>query len=203
MGCHTSRTSDFLEEYGKDFVFGKDYGQDVEFLYLPMHEKKRVNLRSHYSLRGKSVDEPRVVELDLNSWIGVSPGAYHFYARIAIEGWPSYTYVSNGKPFTSMVGYSYDKNPDVPMAALKIELEVMRRSDKRDVRHDKELASFAEGFSIYGNRKIGEWTYQFWTQEEAIATSVEFFKKHFSPGWVLLDKHHYSGDPGPKEYART
>lgn len=188
----STRSHDLLEKHGKDFKFAVDFDKGITLEEIHPWTKKKVKIRVRppRSDNGK----PREAILSTYSWVG-SLGAVHTYAKISL-GYPRYEY-SNGKQFGFVVPERYD-NP-LPLGAKHVEFEVTRRCDKRDFKHDKDMAEMMNS-PIYGRMKKGDWTHGFWTEAEALAAAIAFFKAHFAPGWILVPD---SWESGPRPTIAT
>jgi hypothetical protein len=184
------RSNDVLKKMGKDFVFPKTFGHNVEFDYTNVRGVKR-RLRSVVLI---DKDKPRDCKLDVYSWL-FSLGAVHHYARLKL-GTP-WCHEENNEDAGVWVA-SFDR--DLPFEISTQEIEVMRRVDKRDLKHDKDVAE-TRGDSLYGRMRPGDWTHGFWTEEEARAAAIKFFKAHFGPGWRLV-ANSWEGNAMPV-YAKT
>lgn len=182
-----------LEEHGAGFKFPVDFGHNMIFEYEYQWGNERVTDRLKQIVRHDPKKGPREADLKISSWAGTSFGAVHHYARIDL-GYNNYVYSANGKPWHKSVGYG------APWGAGHTEFEITRPADKRDLKHDKDMAEMSES-PIYGRLKLGEFTHGFWTEEEAMAAAIKFFKEHFEPGWILVPDA-WSEDTRP-EYART
>lgn len=130
---------------------------------------------------------PRECKMDIFKYHGAI-GAVHYYVRLKL-GYPHLIYVSNSKPY----GYSIYSNPDHPLGVHQVDIELMRRIDKKDLDHDK----FTRDHDIsFMRMKKGDWTHGFWTVDDAVNAGLKFFKEHFDIGWILvLDS--YAGDVKP------
>ena len=171
-----TRSNDLLETRGQDFVFPKDFGNDIVFDYKHVHgETHRV--RSVVQL---DPDKLRDCKLDTYDF-AYSFGAVHHYAKLKL-GYVHYVWAANGKPYTSSIG-NYETG--IPADLSIDEVEIMRPVDKRDLKHDKDTAEM-RGDSLYGRMRPGDWTHGFWGEEEAKAAAIKFFKEHFGPGWRLV-----------------
>ena len=173
------RTNDLLKERGEDFRFPVNFGDGI------IHDYRHTWGRKEHVARLKShvrVDRPRQAYARITTFLG-SLGAVHHYARINLGYW-RYTYL-NGKPFRRVVNDSglFD---ETPFGFLRVDLEVMRQVEARDLKHDREQARFDR--LIYGRMKRGDWTHGFWSEAEASEAAAKFFKAHFAPGWVLVSE---------------
>lgn len=186
----SERSNDLLRTHGEDFKFSLDFGHGLEFDHTSNHGE-------NFRLR-TSVDNvtSREATLEVYSYLQ-SLGAVHHYAKIKI-GYPALIDTATGKRYNSFVS-SLD---EVPFGAVGVEFEVMRLVDKRDLKHDKDMAEM-RGDSLYGRMRPGDWTHGHWSEQEAIDAAVKFFKEHFVPGWKLVDQHWHENEPERKIYAQT
>lgn len=168
------RSNDLLEHLGKDYKFTPTFDDCLIFEYRHFPKDKHTT-----RLRSVAPEErPREAQLCISNLL-FSAGASHHYAKIKL-GWPRHVHASNGASWNYGVhGY------DLPFGASHVEFEVMRQVDKRDLKHDREMARCYTP-ALYGNMKRGEWTHGFWTEQEATDAGIRFFKEHFAPGWILV-----------------
>lgn len=130
----------------------------------------------------------RIITLELTSWVGVSIGATHSYARMRWGGC-SYRRLDG----TNFETHSYPNG--MPEVAESTEVEIRRPVTKRDIQYSKDQREEA-----FMRPKIGSSTRGFWTEAEAKDYSIRFFLRTFAPGRVLMG-HDREGNQ--IELART
>lgn len=133
-------------------------------------------------------DGLRIIRLEITSWVGVSIGATHSYARLKWNGC-NYRRLDG----TKFEVHSYPNG--MPPIAETTEVEIRRPVCKRDIQHSKEMRE--ESFM---RPKIGSSTRGFWTEAEAKDYTIRFFKRTFAPGWVLTG---YDREANEIELARS
>lgn len=168
------QSHDILKENGKDFVFRRNFGDGI--IYEGSSGGKTYKLKSVVKTKD---GEPREATLEITSFSG-SLGAVHHYARIMLD-FPSYLDAKSGKPFV----YSPYIDHGHPFGFKRVTIEVMRKVDRRDLKHDKEQAEYGNKL-LYGYMKLGDYTHGFWSEEEATQCAIDWFKAHFDKDWILL-----------------
>ena len=177
----STQSHTLLETLGKNYKFKVDF-EDGIIITDTLHsgEKNQVKIVSPKTV-------PRECKMDIFKYHGAI-GACHYYVRLKL-GYPNHVYASNGKHYI----YSSYNNPDHPLGVHQVDIELMRRINKRDLAHDK----FTRDHDIIFMRmKKGDWTHGFWSVDDAVNAGLKFFKEHFDTGWILvLDS--YAGDVKP------
>lgn len=168
----SERSNDLLRTHGAEFKFSVTFGHGLEFEHADVHDVKH-KLRTFVQS-----ETPRKATLEVYSYLQ-SLGAVHHYAKLRIDP-PRLFHAETGEPYYAFIG----RRADVPFGAVGCELEVMRLVDKRDLKHDRDMAEM-RGDSLYGRLRPGDWTHGHWSEAQAIAASVEFFQAHFEAGWQL------------------
>lgn len=127
---------------------------------------------------------PRRASLVISSYVGVSPDAFHCYARIQFFYSLSYKIIATGK-IEHVSGYGDDCKPEQMQG---LEVEITRPNTRRDVQHYKDHNEYHKGTFMYRPPKLSERTYQFWTRKEAVDAAVKWFHEN-TVGWRLSDDH--------------
>lgn len=122
----------------------------------------------------------RRASLETTSWVSVSPGAIHYYAKITF-GAPNNIEVGKERENCwSQGGYGPDRPDDWLSSSL---ISVRRRLTKIEKNLDGEPIG-----------AIGDMTNQFNTEKEAWNAGIQHFKDHFGPGWVLEGNDDETGE---------
>ena len=118
--CHNEIDSnELVKPIPKDFLDGVTY--EVDHFGLKQYEIRHT--------------KDSYVELEITSWIGISPGAVHFYGTLTIDG------IDTGKVGQKGTTSGYLGAPDVekPLAFKFVDLKVkiVRPITQRDLDHRK------------------------------------------------------------------
>jgi hypothetical protein len=128
---------------------------------------------TQYEIRNKN----SYLELDITSWIGVSPGAVHCYGTLKIYGLDTGRV---GKNSTSG-GYLGAPSEEKPIAFQFVDLQVkiVRPITQRDLDH-------ADGDRYHGYR-IGEMTKDWWEEKDLIKEGKRIAKEFFPDYKLEID----------------
>lgn len=132
-------------------------------------------------------DGLRKVKLEISSWVGISMGAHHHYAKLKWEGCTFNT--PEGEPHPQRGCWPNN----MPKEAETTELEVRRPVTQRDIDYAKRRK---DGWIP----KPGDTERGFWSEEEARQGGISCFKERFAPGWALYE---YNEEGELAEVART
>jgi hypothetical protein len=173
-------------EYSHDWkgkVIPVNFGEGLKFTDY----KGRPGTSKKASYREDGLREAILQE---NTWVGtVAYGAVHYYARIQVRGVRGWT-TEDGEHFEG--GYG---DLGKPKEMMGIEIKIERPTNKKDIAHFKATTNYDKLEWKYMMPKLGSWEYGFWTEAEARAAAIKFFKETFAKGWVLVDPYFESKDP--------
>ena len=110
------------------------------------------------------LNDARKVTLKISTWIGLSPGAVHFYGTLYVNGLKFID--PNGRKHNFMGAHKLPKNTE------SIYIELKRQLTKKDID--------SERFDDYD---IGDYTN---TDTEIKDFAKKIFKKHFVGNWKLV-----------------
>jgi hypothetical protein len=145
-------------------VFAADCGLDI---ILPEKKLHAVKLWEH--------DQNRCATVEIDTFIGISPGAIHYYGKISIQG----------------VGMEYDEEPgcyrmifdrNTPLAHNSYTLRLQRPLSREEITRDPERWNYC---------REGDLTECFNTPEEIIALAKEVFRLRFTGDWDFYVKSPY------------
>lgn len=153
--------SDFGEKYSSGH-FGANYG--IGLIISQENEEFKTLLSG-----------PQEVELIVDSWVGISAGAVHSYAKL--RAFRNYKEINIKTGEENRVWCS---NRTQPIEAEPFEIEIKRKNTKRDIK-------YAEDESDWYKPKLGDLTNKFWSATDAEKAAVKFFEKYFD-GWILTSR---------------
>ncbi len=115
-------------------------------------------------------EEDSYLELEMTSWVGVSPGAVHCYGTLTIK----YIDVGEvGKPNSSLGGYLGAPQEEFPLAFKfeSLKVKIVRPITQKDI-------DYAKG-DRYVGYELGEMTRDFWTVSALEKEGKRIAKKYF------------------------
>jgi hypothetical protein len=114
----------------------------------------------------KNDDEDKIVTLNISSWIGMSPGAIHYYGCLKFS-----------LPWLHQV-----KNPN--MSQSNFDLKLLKYGNIK-LTHKLKAWELKKYPNTYDSYRVGNSYRGFYTQEELIKRGKEVFKDLFGEGWKL------------------
>ena len=114
-------------------------------------------------------DTPRKVVLDITSWIGMTAGALHYYGTLKIESLKQRNLKSGSVSYLCA---------SAPKESTGLQIQLTRPLTKKDM--------LIDGGERFRGVKTGERIRNFDSKEDVKLAAVQFFKKHFSSGWMLV-----------------
>lgn len=113
---------------------------------------------------------PRKATLDITSWKGISTDAIHFYGEIR---------VSSLKAKSTRSGQNIFLGAEAPVEAKGMKISLTRCLTRQDLVIDS-----GERFK---GAKLGEKIKNFDSKSDVKTAAIDFFKKYFSKGWILVN----------------
>lgn len=131
-----------------------------------------IDYEGNETIRGK---DERIIEVNIDSWIGISSGARHIYAKLVI---PNVTSIDKNGHSISRSGYG------VPNYISGWSIHITKELDQKA--KDLDLEGHPAD-TCFDDMDIGEPTTRFEKYEEdlLITRINEVFNKWFTGGWVL------------------
>ena len=143
------------EEDFKDKIIPKNYGTGIRI----------IDDEGKILVSPKPGEYPEV-ELRISTWMGVSPGAIHYYGTLNFAGYWLY----------------YEDKPTCSSSSWDI--KICERS-KIEITHALEAWELRDYPDSYKCWRVGDYYRGFYTAAEVIKAGKKFFKKYFEKGWKL------------------
>ena len=123
-------------------------------------------------------DSKKELELEITSWVGISPGAVHSYGTLKLR---SIDIHPNGEPNRSVGGYLGAKEDEFPLAFkfVNLKIKIVRPIEQRDLDH-------ADGDRYHGYR-LGEYTRDWWEEKDLIKEGKRIAKEFFPEYKLEID----------------
>ena len=130
-----------------------------------------VSVDGHYIEQLELIhEEDSYLELEITSWVGISPDAVHCYGTLSIK---YINIIEVGKPNTTLGGYLGAPSEEFPLAFKfeNLKVKIVRPITQKDINH-------AKGDRYHGYR-LGEMTKDFWTVSALKKEGKRIAKKYF------------------------
>jgi len=158
-----------IYDYEIDQIYDSQRGIGIEFF----------DNKGNYC-KALSPKFPRIIELEIRTWIGISGEATHYYGKLYI---PSLDIecIKNRK---SCVYTLFSEAPE-ETKSITIEL-TCKLNEKTCITLNKKERRIYPGDKYMGKHKVGENTNKFDTKEDIINRAKEIKEKFFKGDWKLM-----------------